>query len=110
MGIPPIPDLELALERIQTLPMLGIVELFQDSVLKMKDYLSNIFGDFDISYEIQNMRVERKNNLEERIEELRNDLGPSLFNELLDKNELDMELYAKAVELFKRAGTGVTSK
>jgi hypothetical protein len=86
--------------------MLGIVEFFQDSILKMKHYLSKLFDDFDISYVIQNMRVERKKLIEERIEELRSNLGPGLFNELLDKNAMDIELYSKALELFNREESG----
>jgi len=93
-------DLEVALERINNLDFFGIVESFQESITRMKSYLFDDFGKIDTSYKIQNKSHDRKNNLSERLEELKNSLSPSLYDELLEKNALDMELYDNALKIF----------
>lgn len=79
------PDLERALERLEDLSFFGLVELFQDSMLRMKSYLAGEFGEIDTSFLVENRTGERKATVEERIDELKIALGPGLYNELLDK-------------------------
>jgi sulfotransferase famil protein len=90
------PDLERALERLEDLRVFGIVELFRESMLRMKSYLASEFGEIDTSFLVENRTADRKETVEERIDELRIALGPSLYDELLDRNSLDIELYEKA--------------
>ena len=78
----------------------GIVELFPESMARMADYLPQAFGRLNTSLRVENRSEDRKETLEERLEEIEADLGPSLYNELLDKNAFDLELYNKAVSIF----------
>jgi hypothetical protein len=89
-------DLERVLERIEVLEFFGIVELFQDSMLRMESYLARQFGNIDTSFSVENKSQDRKETFDERIDELKTTLGPSLYGELLEKNSLDIELYEKA--------------
>lgn len=93
-------DLETALERLNVLGFVGIVELFDDSIRRMQSYLSPYFS-VDTSFEVENRSADRKETLEERIEEIEIALGPNLYAELLDRNALDLELYKKARLLYE---------
>lgn len=94
-------DLETAIERLTKLDFFGIVELFDESVTQMKKYLSKPFGMINTAYSVQNKSQGRKPTLAERLEDLRNSLSSTLFDELIDKNSLDLELYDTALKLFK---------
>jgi len=93
-------DLMIALERINNLDFFGIVESFQESITRMKRYLFDDFGKINTSYNIQNKSHDRKNMLSERVEELKNSLSQSLYNEMLEKNAFDMELYDNSLKIF----------
>lgn len=99
-------DLEIALERLHTLDFFGIVESFGESITRMKKYLSSDFGEINTYYDIKNKSRGRKNTLVERLEELQNSLSPSLYNELIEKNALDIELYSAALDLFTKKVKG----
>jgi hypothetical protein len=94
-------DLSIALERIKDLRFFGIVEFFKDSILRMKNYLAQEFGDIETSFTVDNRSPDRKNTIEERLEELRDAIGLNLYNEVLEKNALDLQLYSNAVRLFQ---------
>jgi hypothetical protein len=94
-------DLETAIERLNNLDFFGIVELFDESVTRMKKYLSRHFGMINTVYSVQNKSQGRKPTLAGRLDDLRNSLSTTLFDELIDKNSLDLELYDAALELFK---------
>jgi len=98
-------DLKVALERLHALDFFGIVELFDESILRMKGYLSRNFGRINTSYTVQNKSQGRKATLTERLEDLKNTLGPALYDELVGKNSLDLELYNTALELFNSRTT-----
>ena len=98
-------DLSIALERLNRLEFFGIVECFQESILKMERYLSNTFGPINTSCRIENRSPDRKETLKERVDELRCELGSALYDEILDKNSLDLELYNRSLELFRTRST-----
>jgi len=93
-------DLRDALVTISQLPFFGIVELFDDSIEKMRKYLSQYFKKIDIKYSVANRSSERKNTLHERLDDMKKMLGADLYQDLLDKNALDMRLYEHALRLF----------
>ena len=95
-------DLQTAIERLKDLDFFGIVELFDESVMQMKKYLSKSFGMINTAYSVQNKSQGRKPTLAERLDDLRNSLSGTLFDELIDKNSLDLELYNAALEIFKQ--------
>jgi len=97
-------DLGDAMERISHLPFFGIVEMFDDSIVRMKTQLAQYFGQIDTNYTVANQSAERKKMLLERLDEIEDALGTGLYQELLDKNALDMQLYDKAVKLFELQG------
>jgi hypothetical protein len=92
-------DLRLSCDRLDKLPFIGIVEMFEESICRMRRFLAYGFGDIDTSVTVHNKSPERKNSLEERLEDIRNALGKALYEELTSKNSLDLELYKYAVKL-----------
>jgi hypothetical protein len=97
-------DLKDAMERISHLPFFGIVELFDDSIARMKSYLAPHIGQIDTNYAVVNRSPERKTTLQERLDEIEDALGKSLYQEVLDKNALDLQLYDSALKLFELQG------
>ncbi len=97
-------DLQFAMQRISRLPVFGIVELFEDSISRIGDYLAEHFANFDASYAVVNKSPERKETIKERLEEIAESLGTDLYQELLDKNAMDMRLYNDALAIFQSRG------
>ena len=95
-------DLHLALERLTRLAFFGVVELFEDSISKMSGYLTAHFSDVKMSYAVVNRSPEREGTLEERLQQFSDAIGPDLYQELLDKNALDLQLYNAARRYFSR--------
>jgi hypothetical protein len=92
-------DLRTVFDRLNKLPFIGIVEMFEESVSRMKAFLEPKFGAIDASFSIQNKSFERKSFLEERLEDIQIALGKKVYQELIQKNNLDMELYNYALKL-----------
>jgi hypothetical protein len=93
-------DLKDAINKISELPFFGIVELFDDSIEKMKKYLSQYFNGINVNYSIENKSTGRGNTLQERLNDVEKMLGSNLYQELLAKNTLYMQLYDYAIRLF----------
>jgi hypothetical protein len=92
-------DLELACQRLRDLPFFGIVEQFDQSAAAMKRFLEPAFGELEVSQEPQNITPGRKSCLQDRLHDLKAVLGLSLYDELIEKNALDLELYGFALDL-----------
>jgi len=78
------------------LPMLIIVERYDESMLLLENYLASYFPTIDLSYTRQNETPDREGNLEQRIEAVFEELGPELTLEFRQKNHWDMKLYEDA--------------
>lgn len=90
-------DLVLASDRLAALPFVGIVDRFDESIAQMRRYLFPVFGDIDTDHPPQHVSPGRQHGLEERIAEIRAELGESLYCELMDRNEYDLTLYHEAI-------------
>jgi hypothetical protein len=62
--------------------------------------LSGHFHNFNINYVAANIDADRKNTIEDRLDEIKSSLGQNLYQELLDKNALDLQLFNQANTLF----------
>jgi hypothetical protein len=92
-------DFEVAKQRLSELPFFGLVETFAESLQRMRAYLEPPFGTLEGGHGVHNRSPERKATLAERIAELEAVLGPGLYQELLEKNAFDLELYEHAVRI-----------
>jgi hypothetical protein len=94
-------DYDAALAQLKSLPFFGLVELFDESIQAMGDYLRPHFGELEFHHSPINVTAERKSTLEQRLKHIREELGPSLYRELLEHNALDVLLYREAQQMFE---------
>jgi hypothetical protein len=93
-------DFALARARLTALPFFGLVERFEASLSQMARYLHSSIGtDLNSDYQIENRSPGRKTTLNERIDDIRFELGETLYQELIEKNEKDLRLYKTALAL-----------
>jgi len=89
-------DLSVALERAVNTSVLGVVELFNASLIAARYFLKPAFADLDIAYRPANVSAGRRTSLSERMQEMREACGEKLFGQLLELNALDLELVERA--------------
>lgn len=99
------PDLEVAIKRVRELPFVGLVEFFDKSLLQLQGYLSEAFGGLDLSYTVTNKSIGRMSTIQERLKNIETSLGSSLYQELLEYNAMDLELYDVVTEIFQKKFT-----
>lgn len=97
-------DCRHAISNLTKLPFFGLVEAFDESLARMQDYLAPYVGRLDMASGAVNVTPGRKASLDERIDEIRSQLGPSLYRELLEHNALDLLLYEEAQRLIAVRG------
>jgi hypothetical protein len=89
-----------ALAHLKSLPFFGLVESCDESLQRLQAFLRPHVGEFNIDFTIENFNPQRKATLDERLAQVENELGPSLYRELLERNALDLLLYTEAQKLF----------
>ncbi len=94
-------DLKIAMERLAALEFFGLVEKFTQSIQHLKAYLAAYDVSIIDSFSVVNKSHGRKSTLEERIADIKTQLKSDLYDELVEKNSLDIKLYEFAVKLFK---------
>jgi GT2 family glycosyltransferase len=78
------------------MPLLVIVERYDESMLLLENQLARYFPRIDLSYIRQNATPGREDNLERRVDAVFAELGPELSLEFREKNHWDMKLYEDA--------------
>lgn len=71
----------------------GVVELFDQSLVEFEFALGEETPDLDLAYVPQNVNRNRAETQEKRIAELRTRLGGPLFDQLCEANALDLQLH-----------------
>lgn len=92
--------LQFAKKFIDDLPCFGLVEQFYESLIRYKFFFASAFPEFK-PYSVKS-NVSQKNNLglSDRLELIRFELGDELYQEVLDRNRMDIEIYEYAVKRF----------
>ena len=89
-------DLEYAIQQLKKCTVVGVVDRIDESLVVGEHKLKNYFDNIDFAYVSKNISEERSNNLEERLDIGRHELGEKLFNKLKSVNQLDLQLYSEA--------------
>ena len=89
-----------AKSQLAALPFFGLVEAFDTSVQKMQDFLAPAFGKINTQYSPLNTNKLRSGTLDERLQQLRIELGESIYGQLLEAKSHDIALYTHAQSLF----------
>jgi hypothetical protein len=88
--------LAIARKRLAALPLVGVVDRFDQSMARFSEFICAAFPHFSGSYEIQNVSQGRTGTLDERLDAIRQQLGDPLYQRLADLNRLDLALYQDA--------------
>ena len=86
---------------IDSLPFVGIVERFSESLEQMDACTRERFPDLVVKEHRENVTDASSKSVEQRIEELRREIGNELFDELCVRNRLDLQLYSYAAGVFQ---------
>ncbi len=93
-------EFERACAFLRSVPLLGLVERFDESMVLMEEFLREYIPEIDLSYIPQNVGQKRKS-AGERRELLKQELGEELFQELQEKNREDIALYELGKSLLR---------
>lgn len=99
----PVSDHEQLLARlyVETTPLLGLVERFDESMVWFEHVLRPWFPQIDLAYVMQNVgqpRAERS----ARLDRLRDEIGDEVYERLVATNEPDLALFDHGVAEFER--------
>lgn len=94
-------EAQMALESIQSIPLLGMVEKFDESMVLFQETLRQYFPSIDLSYKMQNINQDKRTTQKERIAKLHEEIGDEAFQILLDKNKYDLALYESVTQEFQ---------
>lgn len=89
-------DYEFAVERMRSIPILGVVERMDESLVVAEKVLANAFSKIDCSYVMQNVSPDRSGNYLDRISLGLTRLGDTLAKQLEESNTLDISLHKEA--------------
>jgi len=87
-----------ALKRIKQCPILGVVDRFDESMVLAEEHLKTYFVGLDLAYLKQNVTLNREDNIQQRLESGRAQIGDKLMHLLIERNNYDLKLYNAANE------------
>ena len=96
--------LEYAANALDALPVIGVVDQFEESIRQFDAWLAPHFPRLNLKPEHLNRSASAPSNMQERIQLTRDAVGESLFQRLASENAMDLELYRLGCEkLLSRA-------
>lgn len=95
-------DMDSAKKFLESIPLLGIVERFDESMVLFEEKLRPIFPAISFAYKPQNVRQNRSETQEQRLDRLRAEIGEEAFDLFVEHNRLDLKLYEYAQVLCKQ--------
>ena len=94
-------ELDRAKMAVEQLPFVGIVENFNESLEKLESWLIDEgFEGVNIAPKVQNVSRDTSKSIDEKIAEIRDELGEEAFEFLVQNNQDDFELYELAKQKF----------
>jgi hypothetical protein len=94
-------------KRLKALPLVGLVDRFDESMVLFEEYLRPIYPQIDLSYVAQNVGQEVAEMKENRLERLRSEVGDDTYELLLQNNQRDMQLLELAQDEFNTRVTAM---
>ena len=86
----------MVLERIQRCSILGVVDRYDESMVVAEEFLKPFFEKIDLSYIKKHVSSNRAQNLSQRLESNRDEIGNKLMDDFIEKNSWDLKLYSCA--------------
>lgn len=96
-------DLARSIERMLEMSIVGVVDLFNASMIAAKYFLNPVFPKLDCTYVPSNNSADFTTTLEQRLRYMRECCGRALYKQVTALNELDIELVRQArAEVLRR--------
>jgi len=98
-----------ALAAVERLPFVGLVEAFAASAELLQQLVQPMFPEFR-SFDVRaNVTAARRDNLAERLDDIREELGETCFDMVMAANEADMALYERVQAIFLQGSREASS-
>ena len=95
-------EYKLAADRVTGCELLGVVDMFDESMVLFEEYLRPYFPEIDLSYTPQNISSGRASDLSVRVCKVLEELEADVIDFVFLKNYYDLKLYMHAVEVLKK--------
>jgi len=82
-----------AKKALDSIPVVGLVENFDESMTRLETYIRGFFPGFEGESVHANRTVDRALELSENVNKFRDRIGSDVFSKLLENNAVDLELY-----------------
>lgn len=89
---------------LKSLPVFGLAEEFEQSIDRFGSWLRPIFPALELVQTRHNVTRRPGSSLQERVRGMRSEMGEALYDAVMDKNRLDLDLYDFARSLFTGYG------
>lgn len=89
-----------AVKVVDTLPFIGLVEEYTESIEKLAMWLKPHFPEFQPIVFEANVTREISVPLEERLSQIRQEIGPDLYQKVIDANKADFILYERVKQRY----------
>lgn len=93
-------EIGLALRTLDELPFVGLVEEFDKSVEQMAEWLAPYFPGFHAKPVAKNVTRDRALPLEQKLEQVKAEIGEVLYQRLLEANMGDMAVFEKVSAIY----------
>ncbi|MFZ8201866.1 sulfotransferase family 2 domain-containing protein [Alteromonas portus] len=94
-------ELDRAKMAVEQLPFVGLVENFNESLQKLESWLIDEgFEGINIAPKVQNVSRDTSKSIDEKVAEIRDEIGEEAFEFLVQNNQDDFELYELAKQKF----------
>ena len=85
-------DFSAAKVRLNNVSTIGTLCLFDEALVAAEYFLYPAFGKLDLSYKSQNVHKDKHEELQSRLEHIKQECGDKLYEQLLLMNQLDLKL------------------
>ena len=90
------PDKVRAEKALANLPFVGVVDRFEESLIRLQQWLQTEGFNFTLKPVKENVTRDTDQNLSEKLNAIRQEIGDSIYQKLLAANEEDLLLYEQA--------------
>lgn len=90
-----------AMKALGCIPFIGLVEKYNDSLSELQSLLrARGFKDIELKFKTENISHGVKKNLDQKLIDIKEQLGNKLFSQLIDANKIDLDIWNNIVERY----------
>jgi len=92
--------IEKAMKAIGSLPFVGLVEKFDNSIKKLETLVRQYFADFKTEFFEENVQFGLQFSLKDRLELIKKEVGETFFKKFYEMNKDDIMLWEKVKKIY----------